>query len=350
MISSFNWEESYTDLPRDEASYFHEWSDGDMVQSYQSFADAGLLTAAAYPRSGFGKLLFQCDMGPTQFQAVRQAVACLIDREGYAEEFCQGYGSVVNGPYDPSRWEYRENAAELEEKLDPYVYDPARAVKLLEEDGWVLAEDGSPYVSGLRYKQVTPEEAGDYAYNITLPDGRILMPLKLDLADTNPNPILVMEKYLCENQAMVDAGIQINQVVMAFDTLLNYLYRDEEALAYYHCGPNTYCLCTLAENLKPKYDFSAHFTGEDNVSHMDSDGRLARLSRQMLQAPDDAAFAAQWKDFVLEWNAELPELPLYQNIYYSFMDSRIHGLTPDTYWPFERAVLYAALEEPSENP
>ena len=133
-------------------------TDGERVRYYQSQADAGLLTGVGYPRSGFGYLMFQCDLGPTQFRAVRQAVACLLDRETFAKQFCQDFGVPVHGPYDASRWEYLENAAELEAKLDLYACDPARAVKLLEEDGWVLAEDGSAYVSGLRYKQVTPEE------------------------------------------------------------------------------------------------------------------------------------------------------------------------------------------------
>ena len=32
------------------------------------------------------------------------------------------------------------------------------------------------------------------------------------------------------------------------------------------------------------------------------------------------------------------------------MDVRIQGLTPNCYWPFERAVLYASVERPSEEP
>lgn len=44
-------------------------------------------------------LNFQCDFGPTQFEAVRHAVALLLDRNEFANTFCQGWGGVVNGMY-----------------------------------------------------------------------------------------------------------------------------------------------------------------------------------------------------------------------------------------------------------
>ena len=78
--------------------------------------------------------------------------------------------------------------------------------------------------------------------------------------------------------------------------------------------------------------------------HYDCESTLAELARQMDQARDDAEYAALWKDFILEWNRELPYIPLYQNIFYDFMDPRIHGLSPDADWPFARAVLYATIE------
>ena len=345
VFASVKQETSYELLPQDEASYFGCMTDGERVRYYQSQADAGLLTGVGYPRSGCGYLMYQCDLGPTQFRAVRQAVACLFDRETFAEQFCQGYGVPVHGPYDASRWEYLANAADLEAKLDPYAYDPARAVKLLEADGWVLAEDGSAYVSGLRYKQVTPEEAGGYPYVVTLADGRLLMPLRIDrAAAATGSGIDSMMGYLDENQAIIDAGMQIVTEELSFDDLLNCLYRDAESGEQYAVPVNTFGIYNLASNLGPRYDFSSDFVEEYSMFHYDCGGELARLSRELLQASDDAAFAALWKDFVLEWNAELPYIPLYQNIYYDFMDSRIQGLTPDTYWPFERAVLYATVD------
>jgi ABC-type transport system substrate-binding protein len=142
---------------------------------------------------------------------------------------------------------------------------------------------------------------------------------------------------------MIDAGMQVNSRDLPFSTLLDYLYRNEEGYDEW-AGPNTYGLYGLAQALQPKNDFSLDFTEEGTLFH-DYDENLARLSRQMLQAKDDATYAELWRDFILAWNEELPMIPLYQNIYYDFMDPHIKGLTPDTYWPFERAVLYATVEE-----
>lgn len=360
VVEFYGTERSYEALPEEEINYFPCFTDGDMIDLYLRYADAGELTAASYQRAGFGYLLFQCDMGPTQFRAVRQAISCFIDRETFAKEFCQGYGTVLHGPYLTSRWEYLENAGELEEKLDAYAYDPARAVALLEEDGWVLAEDGSPYVSGLRYKAVTPEEAGSDPLTVELPDGRLLMPLLIDQMVAEGGSVNdATDPYLSDNQAMIDAGMRVCSYSLPFSDLLSCLYRedwtleegavlfnyvDESMQLRQYVGPSRLALTRLAVNLTTRYDYSADFIEEYTEFHYDCESTLAELARQMDQARDDAEYAALWKDFILEWNRELPYIPLYQNIFYDFMDPRIHGLSPDADWPFARAVLYATIE------
>jgi peptide/nickel transport system substrate-binding protein len=54
-----------------------------------------------FDRAGYGKLQFFCDVTPTQFIEVRHAVAMLLDRVAFADTFCEGWGSVVDGPYAP---------------------------------------------------------------------------------------------------------------------------------------------------------------------------------------------------------------------------------------------------------
>ena len=60
-----------------------------------------------FDRAGYGMLNFQCDFGPTQFEAVRHAVALLLDRNEFANTFCQGWGGVVNGMYGTGLWQYQ---------------------------------------------------------------------------------------------------------------------------------------------------------------------------------------------------------------------------------------------------
>ena len=68
------------------------------------------------------------------------------------------------------------------------------------------------------------------------------------------------------------------------------------------------------------------------------------LSNQMLQAKDDAEYADLWKDFIMAYNEELLLVPLYQNTYVDFMSYGIQSLEPNSYWPFEKAVLYATIK------
>lgn len=131
-------------------------------------AISGELNYKSYNRSGMGKLQLQCDFGPTQFVKVRQALACLIDRNAYKNEFC-GHGVIFNAPYCDDMWMYAQNREELETRLDDYAFDYDRAVGLLESDGWVLDEKGKEYPGeGIRYKEVTKQEAGNYEHNIKL--------------------------------------------------------------------------------------------------------------------------------------------------------------------------------------
>ena len=67
---------------------------------------------------------------------VRQAMTYLTDREGMVENIMFGLAETVEGPINKFRPEYNHD-------LEPYVYDPDRAIDLLEDAGWGDAdEDG----------------------------------------------------------------------------------------------------------------------------------------------------------------------------------------------------------------
>lgn len=310
-----------------------------------ALTDAGGYTLYQFPRSGYGQMVFQCDRGPTQFKAVRHAVAYLFDRETFADQFCQGSGSVVHGPYSPTMWMYRENEAELTQKLNAYVFSVDAAIAELKADGWVLNEAGAPYTEGLRWREVTADEAGDYPYCVTLPDGRILMPLKMDLpVAMSGSGFYLIESLFADSDAVSAAGMEIDVTELPFSELLDRLYRNED--------PAGYCLFNLARNFSVRYDMSGDFTRDPallaegwNYSFAD-DVALEMLSHDMVYgvAPgDDATFSRMWTDFVLAYNDCLPELPLYQNLYGCLVGKNVSGLTPNDRWDLGRAVVYAEI-------
>ena len=326
-------------------------SDGNEVNSALDLEAQGGYKTVNFERNGYGKIQFQCDFGPTQFKAVRHAVAYLLDRNEFANTFCQGFGSVVHGPYGLAMWMTKESTDRFEAEMNTYSYDPAKAVELLVEDGWVLDAEGNEYVSGVRYKEVTAEEAGDYEYNVTLADGRILMPLHIKWSSSEANPVSeLLVTMLSNGQQTADAGMVIEQTVMSFDELLNYMYRDKTQGDQY--GVKTYGMYNLATNFTPAYDQSYQFSLDPeyvangwNQNYI-FDEELDQLSMDMVYGVDPSdreGYLKLWQDFILKWNELLPEIPLYSNVYYTIYPDWLENFEESSLWEFQQAILYATV-------
>lgn len=306
-----------------------------------------------FNRPGYGKIMFQSDFGPTQFQAVRHAVAMLLDRNEFANTFCAGWGGVVNGPYGTAMWMYQDAEEWLDENLNNYAYNPEAAVELLVADGWVLDENGDPYVEGVRYKEVTEEQAGNYVHTKKLDDGRILMALEIEWSSSEGNSVSdLLSVMLANGEQTAAAGMKINQNVMSFAELLNYMYRDASQGDKY--GVPTYCMYNLASNFTSLYDQSYSFTIDPQMvadgynTDFIFDEQLDKLSMDMVygvEAGDDEAYLEIWKAFIQRWNELLPEVPLYSNVYISVYPDWLEGYTQDSYWDFNQAILYATIAE-----
>ena len=327
-------------------------SDGAEINTAKDMIAAGGFVGLDFERNGYGKIQFQCDFGPTQFQAVRHAVAYLLDRNEFANTFCQGYGSVVHGPYGLAMWMFKDSEELFADEIDTYAYNPEKAVQLLVEDGWVYDAEGNDYVSGTRYKKVTAEEAGDYALNVTLADGTILMPLHIKWSSSEANPVSeLLVTMLSNGQQTADAGMVIEQTVMSFDELLNYMYRDATQGDKY--GVPTYGMYNLATNFTPAYDQSYSFSLDPqyvalgyNTNYI-FDEQLDKLSMDMVygvDSTDSAKYLQIWQDFILRWNELLPEIPLYSNVYTTCHADWLEGYVQSSLWDFNQAVLYASIK------
>ena len=326
-------------------------SDGNEINTALDLVEEGGYAVSTFERNGYGQLNFQCDFGPTQFEAVRHAVAYLLDRNDFANQFCQGHGSVVHGPYGLSMWMYKDSEELFASELDTYAYDPAKAVEILEADGWVLDENGNPYESGTRYKEVTAEEAGDYALNVTLADGRILMPLHIMWASSEDNPVSeLLAVMLTNGQQTADAGMVIEQTIMTFDELLLYMYRDSTQGDKY--GVPTYGMYNLATNFDVVYDQSYSFTSDPDLVAMGYnqnylfDDTLDQLTMDMVygvEPGDNESYLKYWQDYIIRWNELLPQVPLYSNVYTTIYPDWLEGFEENSLWGFQDAIVYASI-------
>ena len=345
-----------------------------------------------YLRAGYGKLQLVGDYGPTQFQKVRQALSHLLDKDEFARTYTGGYGSIVKGPYGLSSWMYQEAQEELEATLNAYTFSVDKAIELLVEDGWVYNADGSQYSgTGIRYKKLTAAEAainGNAEYACGKTDIKTVkvgndyyMPLALNWASTMPNPVTEqLVVMLQEASTTAQAGMSINQEVIDFSILLNYMYRRGEQSAPYYSMFNlatgfTSPIYDYAGYWMTKYSYSnviyAGVTPAANATFTEADANLYSEAEQeaiiatwrmymgmgntgwfadkemdeltwsmVYEAETKEDYLADWIAYIQRWNEVVPEIALYSDLYHDFYNAKIGGYSVNPYWGVADAILY----------
>lgn len=335
---------------------YSQIADGAQVNAVLDLIEAGTIDSSPsqYDRAGYGYFGFACDLGPAQFTEFRQAVAYLLNRVEFAQTFCQGWGSVVHGPYCTAF--SMTDKTDIDKKVNHYDYNPEKAVELLKQAGFVYNADGSDYVDGsgeVRYAKVTEEQARYYeSFNKVLADGTILMPATLNWASSEGNSVsALLTTMLASSDATKAAGVSIVKTEMTFPSLLSYMYRQEMNGAVGDFSVPTYNMFNLATGYNGGvYDESYNWTTDPeyieqgyNVQHL-YDKELDKLSMDMVygvEPGDEATYLSLWEKYIIRWNELLPMVPLYSNIYVTVYPNTIDNYAEDSFWGFERAILYA---------
>ena len=335
---------------------YSQIADGAQVNAVLDLIEAGTIDSSPsqYDRAGYGYFGFACDLGPAQFTEFRQAIAYLLNRVEFAQTFCQGWGSVVHGPYCTAFT--MTSKTDIDKKLNHYDYNPEKAVELLKQAGFVYNADGSDYVDGsgeVRYAKVTEEQAKYYeSFTKVLADGTIMMPATLNWASSEGNSVsALLTTMLASSDATKAAGVSIVKTEMTFPNLLGYMYRQD----IYGVGSDfsvpTYNMFNLATGYNGGvYDESYNWTTDPeyieqgyNVQHL-YDKELDKLSMDMVygvEPGDEATYLSLWEKYIIRWNELLPMVPLYSNVYVSVYPNTIDNYAEDSFWGFERAILYA---------
>jgi peptide/nickel transport system substrate-binding protein len=306
-------------------------SGGDEINAGLDLVDEGIANYNTYLRNGFGKLVFTCDIGPTQFVAVRQAIAHLLDRNEFAAQYSGGYASVVSGDYGLAQWMYQERKDAIDSSLDTYAFDIEAAKKLLIDDGWTLNKDGKDFVEGtddVRYKDVDGE----------------LMPLVIQWANTANNPVSDLLSTMLPS-SMEQVGMKLEATTVDWGVLSNNVYRqgiDEPKYNMFNMGVG------FADVFDPSLEYSLDeaYMGLYNSNYIkDQELYDLAIALRNTDSSDREGYADKWVEFQKRWNYLVPDLPLYSDEYHDFFNKKLVGYEASSVWEISFAILYAHVEE-----
>jgi len=324
--------------------------DGSLIQQGIALRDAGF-EARNYARLGYAYCALACEKGPQQFAAVRQALAYCIDKDFLVNDFLQGFGIAVHGYYGMGQWmllaangTLRPDAASDKElaawdtltldALNPYPQDLTEAKRLLVKSGWTLNAKGKKYVEGVddvRYKKV---------------DGQ-LMRLSIRFAQAqNSVGAQMVSLQLAETWPQIGGELIVEEV--PFTELLADFYRKD--------GDRKYDMNFMGTNFTAVFDpYLILHTEDDIAGSMNTSGlrdpELMQLAWKMRKTEplDLLAYEKNWLKFQTRFNAVLPTIPLYSNVYFDFFTDRLQNYEPNAYYSWPTAILYAYVAEPGDT-
>ena len=348
-----------------------------------------------YPRIGLAFLTFSYDWPTVHEMEVRQAIAWCMDRDQLTQDYCQGFGQVVNGYYGIEQWEYlictdqlqypinfindtthteedmqewashanmyattEEELAQMEaawkmlslDNLTNYnVYDlendPDRTEKigiekanaLLDGAHWTLNRDGEAYrpgVDDVRCKMVNGELV---ALDLTL-----MYPRGNHIVDT------INENFL---DNLAEVGIKVTLVPEDMEELLKSYYREKE---------RTTDMIYLATNFHVIVDPSITYSTDKTANHLiwnntysdDEDLYYRAVNMRRTDPLDVYDYVTKWISFQERYNEVLPTIPIYSNIYFDFYTSQLQNYYITGHVTWTQAILesYFGEELPEEEP
>lgn len=296
-----------------------------VINAGLDLVDAGIANYATYARNGFGRITFQCDWGPTQFEEVRRAVAWSMDREEFVRQYTGGFGVIMHSRIGSAQWTYSDNRAALERDLTVYTLNLDRAREELDNGGWTLNAQGGPYTgSGVRHKR--------------MPDGS-LMALVLEWFSPDSNVIgEMLATFVTENARSV--GMQLNQEWGDSTAFGNALYGIGKRYNMINGGVGF----NVQDSPWYYYQPDPAMFGTYNTNFI-IDEQLNRYTQDMRQTTpgDYATFSRHWLGFVLHFNRVLPDIPLYSDEYHDFFNAKLRNYTRTALYPWYYSLLKAYM-------
>ena len=350
----------------------------------QGMQNADNLNFQSYPRIGLSFLTFTYDWPTVHDKEVRQAIAWCMNREQLTQDYCQGFGQVVNGYYGIEQWEYLLVNDQLNYPIN-FIDDPSRyeseeldrmlahkhryvttdedlaaaeaawkmlsldnltiygvdeegawqrkANALLDSAGWTLNKDGGKYQPGdVRAKMVDGKL-------VTL-ELKMMYPEGNHIVDTMPGNFI---------QNLNSVGITLELVPVPMEELLKSYYRQTD---------RTTDMIYLATNFHVIVDPSITYSTDKTLNHQiwnntysdDEDLYYRAVNMRRTDPLDVYDYVAKWVSFQERYNEVLPTIPVYSNIYFDFLTPKLQNywITGQVTW--SQAIILSYFGEPYTTP
>ncbi len=187
-------------------------------------------------RNGYSRLFFRNDAGSLSFEGVRRAFALCFD--------CDYYDSLLNGMMPvPDGGIYYGIANTPSENIFVTDYSLEKAIKELEEAGFVYGKDGKAYTDGVRYKKILKKNCSDMVLSFSSLDGEVkpytidsyvYIPLVVNIIASDSPVLNAFAEYMGEERYFPEAGFYISLKKASLETVMNEYYMKERRNPLYN--------------------------------------------------------------------------------------------------------------------
>jgi peptide/nickel transport system substrate-binding protein len=255
-----------------------------------------------------------------QDERVRQALLYGLDRQGLVNTVLDGRGLVLSSPIMPQSWAY-------DTALEPYPYDPARAIELLEEAGWTLPDSTELALIESSSDEVQPRAKRGESLEFTL------------LASDVPDRVALA--YAIARQ-WGELGVRVEVEAVSLSELM------ED-----HLRPRNYDAALVQWQVRtdpdpyPLWHSTQAESGQNYGGFVDRDADEAiEVARLIADPGRRAELYAQFQEVFAQ---RVPAILLYQPVYTCGVDARVRNVQiapmPDPSGRFRTVAQWAVREQ-----
>lgn len=338
IIQAVNPEISVDLVKNGDIDIFEGEMNGSRISQIRKAADEKKLQYVSYDRNGYGCLKFLNDRGATKYKEVRQAIAFLMDRNDFVQNFAGGYAVVTNGMYGSSQWLYKERGADIEAKLTNYTLNVDEANKRLDKTPYKFEKDGKTPWDAKKAAEEYKNNAEKFDYYRYDENGNKLQVNQFGAKESEITTLL--SNQLPDNAKQ--AGLEYNVQAGDFNTLLNYMRNPKEGDKAEYTAFNMGL--EFGTPFDPFYQYNSK--GNDNTTKT-NDPQADKITEELRRTKpgDKETYLNKWEEFQKWYNDYLPEIPLYSNQIHSSASTRVkgfEGLTPE--WPTSFQINQMSLK------